>query len=227
MGCISLQPGDSGFPSTQQRIAFTPTAEEIVAIMNEHARSEARPVFSFGQGCEGEPLTEAALIAEAVSLYRAGGGQGTVNVNTNASLPGTMEPLAKAGLSSIRASLNSARKPLYEAYYRPASYQFEDVVQTIAQAKKHALFVSLNLLYFPGVTDSEDEIEALGDLVGTHGVDFIQLRNLNLDPELYLDLAEGAGVSSGGPSTGLTNFRKRLKKARPGLRFGYFNPYLG
>ena len=226
VGCISLQPEDAGFPSNQQRIAFTPTVAEIVEVMNEHARREAKPIFSFGQGCEGEPLTEAALLAEAVALYRSGGGKGTVNVNTNASLPGTMEPLAKAGLNSIRASLNSARPSLYEAYYRPASYTFADVAETIRQAKANGLFVSLNLLYFPGVTDCEDEIEALGDLVGGNKVDFIQLRNLNLDPEMVLNLAEGA-KALGGPSTGLTNFKKRLKKARPGLGFGYFNPYLG
>ena len=226
LGCISLQPEDSGFPSTQQRISFTPTAAEIVEVMAEHARRESRPIYSFGQGCEGEPLTEAERIAEAVAQYRSLGGQGTVNVNTNASLPGTMEPLAKAGLDSIRVSLNSARKPLYEGYYRPVSYVFEDVVETIAQAKKHGLFVSLNLLFFPGVTDSEGELTALEDLVGGHQVDLIQLRNLNLDPEMVLDLADAAGAL-GDPSTGLTNFKKRLKKARPGLRFGYFNPYLG
>ncbi len=224
VGCISFQPDDSGFPSTQQRISFTPTAAEIVEIMVEHARREPKPIFSFGQGCEGEPLTEAARIAEAVALYRAGGGQGTVNVNTNASLPATMEPLAQSGLTSIRVSLNSARRPLYEAYYRPAGYDFADVLETIAQAKRHGLFVSLNLLYFPGVTDSEDELAALADLVGGQEVDLIQLRNLNLDPDMYLDLA---GEAARGPSTGLTNFKKRLKKARPGLRFGYFNPYLG
>ena len=26
---------------------------------------------------------------------------------------------------------------------------------------------------------------------------------------------------------GLVNFRKRLKKYCPGLKFGYFNPYMG
>lgn len=224
LGCISLQAKDSGFPSTQSRITFTPTAAEIVEIMRHHAEREPRPIFSFGQGCEGEPLTEAALITEAVALYRSGGGQGTVNVNTNASLPQTMEPLAQAGLSSIRVSLNSARPTLYEAYYRPVGYAFADVVETIAQAKRHGLFVSLNFLFFPGVSDSEAEVEALTALVSEHKVDFIQLRNLNLDPELYMTIAAPFAQGSG---MGLANFRKRLKDACPWLRYGYFNPYLG
>ena len=44
--------------------------------MTEHGRHEARPVFSFGQGCEGEPLTEIKTIARAVTLFRQGGGKG-------------------------------------------------------------------------------------------------------------------------------------------------------
>ncbi len=83
------------------------------------------------------------------------------------------------------------------------------------------MFVSLNLLYFPGVTDCEEEIAALTELVNACGVNFIQLRNLNIDPELYLNLLDGVPF---GPSTGLANFRKRLRKACPGLRLVSFNP---
>ncbi len=223
VGCISLQPEDAGFPSTQQRISFRPTVNEILEIMFEHAEHEPRAVYSFGQGCEGEPLTESELITEAVAAFRARGGIGTVNINTNASLPHTLPGLARAGLSSIRVSLNSTRPGLYEAYYRPKSYSFADVVESIATAKDAGLFVSLNLLYFPGVTDTEEELEALQHLVVQHGVDFIQLRNLNLDPERYMQLAEPFLNS---PSTGLLHFRKRLRKAAPNLGFGYFNPFL-
>ena len=50
------------------------------------------------------------------------------------------------------------------------------------------------------------------------------MRNLNLDPELYLELIEDVPT---GPCMGLANFMKRLRKACPDLKFGYFNPYLG
>ena len=96
--------------------------------------------------------------------------------------------------------------------------------RSIREASSRGVFVSLNLLYFPGITDCEEEIEALVELINTCGVSFIQLRNLNIDPELYMHLMEGIAF---GPSVGLVNFRKRLKKYCPGLQFGYFNPYVG
>jgi len=223
VGCISLQPEDSGFPSTQNRIAFRPTDKEVAEVMLRHQGKEKRAILSFGQGCEGEPLTEARLIAAAVRRFRKAGGRGTVNVNTNASLPGVLPELAEAGVDSIRVSLNSARKGPYEAYYRPNGYAFADVEQSIRAAKAAGMFVSLNLLYFPGLTDGEAEWEALAGLVAETRLDFIQLRNLNLDPELVLTLMAGQDF---GPCMGLVNFLKRLKKACPWLGFGYFNPYL-
>ena len=230
VGCLSLQDPDSGFPSTQNRIAFRPTAQEIVEIMAEHGRREKRPVFSFGQGCEGEPLTEAKVICEAVSRFRRDGGQGTVNINTNASLPDAVEAFAAAGGSSIRVSMSSADPALYAAYYRPNGYDFAAVRESIARAKAGGLFVSLNFLFFPGVSDTEAELAALSALIDEHKVDFVQLRNLNLDPELYMRVATESGALADQArvaAMGLKNFRKRLKKACPWLRFGYFNPYLG
>lgn len=224
VGCISYQPEDSGFPSPQGRISFRPTPKEIVDVMRRHESRERRPIFSFGQGCEGEPLLEAELIAEAVSQYRSEGGTGTVNINTNGSRPQTMPALKVAGLNSIRVSLNSARKGPYEAYYRPKSYAFEDVRETIAKAHEVGIHVSLNLLYFPGITDTEEELAALIELGQEAKYDFIQLRNLNLDPELYLDIMSPFDF---GPSMGFMNFKKRLKKALDWIDYGYFNPYLG
>jgi len=223
LGCLSEQPEGSGFPAPQKRIAFAPDPKEIVEVMAEHCRREKRPIFSFGQGCEGEPLTEAKAIAEAVAAFRKAGGRGTVNVNTNASLPEGVARIARAGADSIRVSLASARPGLYTDYYRPRGYGFDDVVQSVRTAKAAGLWVSLNLFFFPGVTDTEGELAALTDLVAEHKVDFIQLRNLNMDPDLYLDLA---AKHPGGPSMGLANFRKRLKKACPWLEYGYFNPFL-
>jgi sulfatase maturation enzyme AslB (radical SAM superfamily) len=119
VGCISLQPEESGFPSTQNRIAFSPTEKEIVEVMLRHQAKEKRAILSFGQGCEGEPLTEAARIGKSVASFRKAGGRGTVNINTNASLPGTLPDLARAGVDSIRVSLNSAREIPYDRYHRP------------------------------------------------------------------------------------------------------------
>ena len=223
VGCISQQSEDSPIAVTPQcRLTFTPTAAEIVEIMEHHAKNELiAPIFSFGQGCEGEPLTESALLREAIALFRARGGQGTVNLNSNASDPAAMAALAEAGLSSLRVSLNSAREEVYNRYYRPVNYTFGEVRESIAVAKAAGLFVSLNLLYFPGITDTEPELDALIELLTAHQVDFIQLRNLNIDPEMYLALLHDL---SDAPAMGLANFRKRLRKECAWLNFGYFNP---
>lgn len=223
IGCISRQEKGSRLCATpQNRMAFTPTAEEIVELMEHHARNETKaPIYSFGQGCEGEPLTENALIASAIRLFRARGGRGTININSNASLPAAVGDLAQAGLSSLRVSLNSAREEPYRRYYRPNGYTFSDVVESIRRAKAGGVFVSLNLLYFPGFTDTEQESAALVALAAECAVDCIQLRNLNIDPEFYLDLMQGVET---GPCLGFTNFRKRLKKECPWVTIGYFNP---
>lgn len=222
IGCISHQDADSEICATpQNRLDFTPTAHELVEVMEHHARNEEKPIFSFGQGCEGEPLTEFPLLLEAVNMYRARAGGGTVNLNTNASMPDKIAELCRAGLSSIRVSLNSARPESYNRYYRPCNYGFEDVRKSIENAVGLGAHVSLNLLFFPGFTDTELECQALADLVEQTGLHFIQLRNLNIDPEYYLKLMDGIET---GPAVGFKNFTKRLRRACPWLKFGYFNP---
>jgi pyruvate-formate lyase-activating enzyme len=222
IGCISLQEPDSGYPATQSRISFRPDVDELVQIMQYHAKQERRPIFSFGQGCEGEPLTEASLIRKAVASFRHQEGPGTVNINTNASMPECIPDLALAGLDSIRVSIHSAQPEVYTAYHRPRSYSYTQVVNCIQTAKEHNLFVSLNFLFFPGLSDTEDEYQALAQLIQDTGIDFIQWRNLNLDPELYVQRMPAACS----PSMGLNNLLNRLQKDFPDLGFGYFNPYL-
>ena len=223
IGCISRQEEGSRICATpQNRMAFTPTAEEIVEVMEHHAGNERNaPIYSFGQGCEGEPLTESALLIEAVRLFRSRGGKGTVNLNSNASLPDAVAALAGAGLSSLRVSLNSARDISYSRYYRPQGYDFSHVRRSIRQAKQGGVHVSLNLLYFPGFSDTELETDALLELITEERVDCVQLRNLNIDPEYYLELMRDIET---GPAIGFLNFRKRLKKECPWLHIGYFNP---
>lgn len=150
IGCISQQEADSSIcQAPQDRMNFTPTAQEIVEVMLYHQQNEKQPIYSFGQGCEGEPLTQAPLLVEAVKLFREKGGIGTVNLNSNASMPRWIKELALAGLNSLRVSMNSARGTVYDKYYRPTNYSFGDVRESIQTAKEHGLFVSLNLLFFP------------------------------------------------------------------------------
>ncbi len=89
---------------------FHPTAEEIAQVGLEHIRQVPKAVVSFGQGCEGEPLTAHNVIVPAVQMIREHTDQGTINLNTNASLPGQVNTLCRAGLDSMRVSMNSVQK---------------------------------------------------------------------------------------------------------------------
>ncbi len=87
VGCISEQPED-GPPASHERLLRAPGAEEMARIGIEHlALAPGRTMVSFGQGCEGEPLTRAREIAQAIREMRAATARGSININTNASLP--------------------------------------------------------------------------------------------------------------------------------------------
>ncbi len=223
IGCISYQPQDSGFSSTQSRLDFAPGPREISEVMLEHCRGKKRAILSFGQGCEGEPLTRGDTILKSLKRVRPSIPQATININTNASRPDYIPELARAGLDSLRVSLNSAHQDLYHAYYRPRDYTLDHVLQSITLAREHNIFVSLNLLFFPGITDTETELDGIVTLIRDCGINFIQMRNLNLDPDIYLNLV---GDRDLGPQMGLENFQRRIKKECPWIEFGYFNPCL-
>ncbi len=222
VGCISLQ--SSGCcPSTQDRIDFVPTPEEIAEIAIPHLEKVPRAVVSFGQGCEGEPLLQADTLEKAISVVRGQTEQGTLNLNTNASLPQAVDRLAKAGLDSIRVSTNSARKGCHTMYYRPRDFNFKDVLESIRIMKDNGGFVSLNYFILPGFTDDEEEFEALCALIGDYGPDFLQLRNLNMDPDLYLETVQYRPRYK---PMGIRNWLAEIKQHFPHLRLGYFNPPL-
>lgn len=222
IGCISLQPSES-CPSTQDRLQFVPTVKEIADVAVPHLNRAERPVVSFGQGCEGEPLLQGDLLETSIKAIRKQTARGTINCNTNASLPAVVEKLAAAGLDSIRVSLNSARETYYHNYYRPKNYRFADVKDSIICMKKAGGFVSLNYFVLPGFTDSYDETTALLDLIEQTNPDYIQLRNLNIDPEMYLRSIESPADQ---PTHSVRHWLKSIKKAFPSLRFGYYNPCL-
>ena len=64
LGCISFQQ-EAQLTSSQNRIAFTPTAEEIAGVALTHINRVKNSVVSFGQGCEGDPLMAARVIGPA------------------------------------------------------------------------------------------------------------------------------------------------------------------
>ncbi len=221
-GCISLQPS-ACCSATQDRIQFVPTPAEIAEIAAPHLHRAPRPVVSFGQGCEGEPLLQAETLEKAIRLIRSQTTRGTINLNTNGSRPEAVRKLAEAGLDSVRISLNSARAAFHDRYCRPRGFSFQDVRDSITIMKKMQRHVSLNYFVLPGFTDDPDEFAGLCELVAAHGPDLIQLRNLNMDPEVYLRTVEHQPDQ---PPLGIRAWLGQLKKRFPALKFGYFNPAL-
>ncbi|KPK00321.1 MAG: radical SAM protein [Desulfobacterales bacterium SG8_35] len=222
VGCISSQPSGC-CPATQDRINFVPRVSEITAVAVPHLIQAPGAIVSFGQGCEGEPLLQASVLAKAIRSIRSQTDRGTVNLNSNASLPDKIELLAETGLDSLRVSLNSARDSCHARYYRPVNFIFDDILAAIDIMKKAQKFVSLNYFILPGFTDDPDEFAALCSLIEEHRPDLIQLRNLNMDPDWYL---ETVAYAPGAPPMGIRNWLAELKRLFPMLRFGYFNPSL-
>lgn len=221
IGCISFQPQEESIPSTQDRLTFKPSAEEIVEFTVPHLETAPYPIISFGQGCEGEPLLMWETIRDAIIEIRKHSGKGSININTNGSMPAAVKVLCEAGLNSIRVSTNSARKHIYEAYYRPNNYVFEDIIESIKIVRENGGWTSINYFVFPGMTDSLEEYESLRKLIKETGLNMIQWRNFNIDPDWYLGRI---GITDAGECLGVKELMKLLRNEFPALKFGYFNP---
>jgi len=221
LGCLSLQ-DSSGIEPCQERIGFTPSPAEIADVALTHIKRVERAVVSFGQGCEGDPLLAAKAIEPAICRIREATGQGTINMNTNGSLPDVLGRLFDAGLDSIRISINSIRKPFYDAYFRPVGYHFKDVLESVRRALDRGKLVSINYLNMPGLSDTPEESAALTSFLEQYPIHHIQWRNLNFDPVRYLHAMNRAG-SSGRPF-GMRTLLKQVRSSFPHVTFGYFNP---
>ena len=221
IGCISFQPQDETISSTQDRLTFKPTAEEIVEFTVPHLQAAPYPIVSFGQGCEGEPLLMWETIRDAIIEIRKHTGRGSININTNGSKPTAVQALCEAGLNSIRVSTNSARKHIYESYYLPNNYSFEDIQESLRVVRSYGGWASINYFVFPGMTDSVEEYEALRKLIRETGLTMIQWRNFNIDPDWYMGRI---GVHETGEILGIKQLMELIHEEFPHLKYGYFNP---
>jgi len=217
LGCISLQPSDC-CPSNQERITFVPTPEEIAELAVPHLLEAPEPIVSYGQGCEGDPILQADVVAEATRRMKQATSRGTVNFNSNGSMPDRVRMLCDAGMDSMRFSMNSAREEYYNLYYRPVGYAFADVAESLKAAKEKGLFTMINYLVSPGLSDDAGEVEALLRLIEATGVDMIQMRNLSIDPDFY---NKRMGLKEKG--IGMYRMMERVKGEFPRIQFGYFN----
>src|SRR5713226_8326383 len=219
IGCISKQE-EEDLISPQDRLTFIPTVEEILEVAIPHLEEAEDAIVSFGQGCEGEPLLQWRRIEQAIKAMRARTGKGVININTNASNPRWLQRLYDAGLDTIRASTISGHPETYSAYYRPIGYSFEDVKESLKRARDAGVYSSINLLCFPGMIDREREVEALLAFVKETGLRLIQLRNLNVDPEVLLPRMPE--LASMGRALGIRSLIELIKQEAPSVEIGNF-----
>ena len=219
IGCISKQE-EENLISPQDRLTFIPTVDEIVEVALPHLEHADEAIVSFGQGCEGEPLLQWRRIEQAIKAIRARTGKGVININTNASNPRWLQRLYAAGLDTLRASTISGHAETYTAYYRPLGYSFEDVKESLKRARDAGVYSSINLLCFPGMIDREREVEALLAFVRETGLRLIQLRNLNIDPEVLLPRMPE--LASMGRALGMRSLIELIKQEAPGVEIGNF-----
>ncbi|MCL6637106.1 MAG: radical SAM protein [Alicyclobacillus sp.] len=218
IGCISEQPEDAPFPSPQVRLNFRPSVDEMVDVMLTHIRANPQGIVSFGQGCEGEPATRWPDIVQAIRRVRAETSAGYININTNGGLTRALQAVVDAGLDLMRVSIISAIPEHYNAYYRPRGYSLSDVAATLRYASAHGVYTSVNYLVFPGVTDREEEVEAMVDFLRDTGVRLVQMRNLNIDPEYYLSILP----PQRGELLGMLQVLEVLRAECPGLEIGSY-----
>lgn len=217
LGCISKK-RKTKLQSPQNRITFSPTVEEIVEIAVPHLKM-GRAIISFGQGCEGEPLTKSDLIASSISSIRKQTDKGTIHINTNGVLTNGLEKLIDAGLDSVRISMNSAVKETYDSYFHVGEHGFENMKKSVKLAKDKGLFVSINYLIMPGVNDNENEAKEFLKFIEEYKPDMIQTRNLNIDPEIYFSNMP----TLKGKSLGIVNLLDEIKKIDDKVIIGNFN----
>ncbi len=221
LGCLSLQSGGD-MPCSQERIRFTPSADEIAEVALAHIERVEKAVVSFGQGCEGDPLAASDTIVKAVAKIRSATDHGTINMNTNGSKPNKIKRLLDAGLDSLRISTNSVRDTCYDAYFRPINYTWADVVAGIDLALSRGAHVAINYLNCPGFSDTPEERNALHAFLTAHPIQMIQWRNLNFDPLRYVQAMNN--ISPHSRPLGMEALLEGVNEHAPDVRYGYFNP---
>ena len=119
VGCISEQEPDAGLPSPQTRITYETRRMSSRASQSITWSAWTTASSRSDKAAKGEPLLRSIAIAAAIERIRAVRSNGTINLNTNGSMPSALERCIDAGLDAVRVSLNSFRPQVYAAYYRP------------------------------------------------------------------------------------------------------------
>ena len=214
LGCISLQ-SDGEAPAPQPRMLYAPTPGELADLAAYHLAGENARIVSYGQGCEGEPLTRADALEEATRLIRRHHPDATIHVNTNGSNPRALERLIAAGCNSVRISAISFTDAIFRPYYRPIGYGLDEVIACGEAMARAGGQICLNLLTFPGVTDAPSEIDRTVEACARMRVGQVQWRSLNVDHDwlaaVLPEVEPGIGMRAA-----LAMFKARLPSVEHG-----------
>ncbi len=93
----------------------------------------------------------------------------------------------KSGLKSVLLTLNAAQSSAFDALNALSNLTFHAFKSVLKLARRFAVNIILDYQVFPGFTDHPNEINALKGLVSEFGVHRLQLTNLGVDPEWYID----------------------------------------
>ena len=93
VGCISEQDdGNGAVAAGAHRRRNRCARSRRVAV--HHLERVEDGIVSFGQGCEGEPLLRSITIARAIERIREQRSNGTINLNTNGSMPDALRAVS-------------------------------------------------------------------------------------------------------------------------------------
>jgi pyruvate-formate lyase-activating enzyme len=225
LGCISLQ-SDGQAPAPQPRMRFAPTADELAALAGYFLDGREAAIVSFGQGCEGEALTRDDVLVEATRRIRRAHPDATIHINTNGSKPAFLERLIAAGCNSVRISAISFTEAVFRAYYRPVGYGIDDVIACGQVMSRAGGQVCLNLLTFPGLTDSPGDLERTLDACASMRVEQIQWRSLNVDHDWLIEVLKlGGNLPDDG--IGMVSALQVVRDRMPDIRHGNFTRPVG
>ena len=121
----------------------------------------------------------------------------------------------------MRVSIISAIDKSYDTYYK-AAYKLANVKESIKYALNKNVYVSLNMLYFPGFNDRAEELDGWLKFFDELPVHMIQVRNLNIDPDIFLT----AMPPQNGEIIGTKNFLQNIKSRFSNLQIGSFSHYI-
>jgi pyruvate-formate lyase-activating enzyme len=93
------------------------------------------------------------------------------------------------------------------------------VKRSLKLARAAGVSTSINLLCFPGLIDAEDEVEALVAFLRETGTQLVQLRNLNIDPEVLLPKVP----KPNGKPLGMRAMIEILQREVPEVEIGNFS----